>query len=79
MCWCADWYVTLLEGVLGVDGHDAVEIGGATHDVDGVNMWPAITSEPATHTHALSLAAAEMPPAKALDYTHALSLLAICC
>ena len=40
---CADWYVTLLEGVLGVDGHDAVQIGGATHDVDGVNMWPAIT------------------------------------
>ena len=37
----ADWYVTL-STMVGVDPSDPVEIGGAVHDVDGVDMWPAI-------------------------------------
>jgi arylsulfatase B len=42
----ADWYVTL-SVIVGVDPSDPVTnpspLGTGTYDVDGVNMWPAIT------------------------------------
>ena len=38
----ADWYPTLAN-IAGAIATDPVFINGSVHDVDGVDMWPAIT------------------------------------
>eukprot|EP00937_MAST-01D_sp_MAST-1D-sp2_P002952 g2952.t1 len=47
----SDWYPTFL-GLAGVHAADAAELGGAVHDIDGVDVWPLLTGANATQPRA---------------------------
>eukprot|EP00662_Eupelagonemidae_sp_cell21_P035896 gene35896-6406_t len=47
----ADWYATL-SIIAGAGHHDKAHVGGAVHDIDGVDMWPAIVGTNTTNPRA---------------------------